>query len=226
MPAGEILDLARRAGVDRGVPVLDLCCGVAGPGRLITEELGCDYLGVDYSRGAIEIARARTRHLTCRFEVLAVPPLPPGRFDVVLLLETMLAFADKPRLLSAIAAALAPGGRLAITLEEGEPLSRTEQTAMPDADTVHLVPLAELTGALAGAGMHVTWQAECTASHLAVARSLLQSYTAEADVAARQIGDRAVQELLAAHRLWIDWMSSGRVRKFALVAQRGRVHGP
>ena len=36
MRAGEIRALADRAGVARGVSVLDLCCGVAGPGRFIT----------------------------------------------------------------------------------------------------------------------------------------------------------------------------------------------
>ncbi|HEY2438100.1 MAG TPA: hypothetical protein VGH93_13035, partial [Solirubrobacteraceae bacterium] len=41
MGAGEILALARQAGVAPGVSVLDLCCGVAGPGRLITRKLGC-----------------------------------------------------------------------------------------------------------------------------------------------------------------------------------------
>ena len=43
MGAGEILALARKAGVASGVSVLDLCCGVAGPGRFITQNLGCSY---------------------------------------------------------------------------------------------------------------------------------------------------------------------------------------
>ena len=79
--------------------VLDLCCGVAGPGRFITRELGCTYLGVDLSPSAIEIARERAGDLSCRFEVARIPPIPPGPFDVVLLLETMLAFPDKEPLL-------------------------------------------------------------------------------------------------------------------------------
>ncbi|MDX6525653.1 MAG: hypothetical protein QOI43_1164, partial [Gaiellales bacterium] len=59
MGAGEILALAEKAGIARGVSVLDLCCGVAGPGRFITQQLGCSYLGVDLSSSAIEIARER-----------------------------------------------------------------------------------------------------------------------------------------------------------------------
>ena len=95
----EIRALAGQAGIAPGVSVLDLCCGVAGPGRFITPELGCTYLGVDFSSSAIDIARERARDLPCRFEVSRIPPIPPGPFDVVLLLETMLAFPEKETLL-------------------------------------------------------------------------------------------------------------------------------
>src|SRR4051794_32630749 len=85
MRASEIRLLAAHAGIESRVSVLDLCCGVGGPGRFITRELGCTYLGVDSSAGAMEIARARADGL-CRFEVARIPPLPSGAFDVVLLL--------------------------------------------------------------------------------------------------------------------------------------------
>src|SRR5581483_12171840 len=110
MRASEIRAVARRAGIAPGVSVLDLCCGVAGPGLLITRELGCTYLGVDYSSSAIDIARERASDLPCRFEVMRIPPIPPGPFDVVVLLETLLAFADKDALLGEIAGALSTGG--------------------------------------------------------------------------------------------------------------------
>ena len=92
MTAGEIRALAAQAGVGPGVTVLDLCCGIAGPGRLLTRELACAYLGVDASASAVAIARERAGDLPCRFATARIPPLPPGPFDVVLLLETMLAF--------------------------------------------------------------------------------------------------------------------------------------
>src|SRR3954447_10494950 len=111
MTAGEIHALAARASVGPGVTVLDLCCGIAGPGRFLTRELGCDYVGVDSSASAVEIARERARDVSCRFVIAEIPPLPPGAFDAVLLLETMLAFRDKETLLQEIAGALAAGGR-------------------------------------------------------------------------------------------------------------------
>jgi SAM-dependent methyltransferase len=117
MQAHEIRVLAERAGIRPGVAVLDLCCGIAGPGRFLARELACDYVGVDSSASAVDIARARARGLRCRFDVAQIPPVPPGTFDVVLLLETMLAFSDKKSLVEAVARALPAGGRFAFTLE-------------------------------------------------------------------------------------------------------------
>jgi SAM-dependent methyltransferase len=220
MSAAEIRKLAQRAGIAAGVSVLDLCCGVAGPGRFITRELGCAYLGVDASADAIAIARERARDLPCRFEVARVPPVGPGPFDVVLLLEVMLAFADKAVLVDEIARALTPGGRFAFTFEEGAPLTDVERERMPDADTVWLTPLEEMRALLERAGLAVRWRVDWSHAHRAVADALISAFTADATDIMAQIGQRALDELLAAHRLWSDWLGSGRVRKFAVVAEK------
>ncbi len=220
MTAGEIRALAVQAGVGPGAGVLDLCCGIAGPGRFLTRELGCDYLGVDASASAVAIARTRASDLACRFAVAQIPPLPTGPFDVVLLLETMLAFEDKEALVREISAALRPGGRFAFTLEEGPPLTPAERSAMPDADTVWLTPLDELATSLDQAGLVVTWQEDHSRAHRATASALADAFAADAEAIAAQIGRRALDELLTAHHLWIAWLDAGRVRKLALVAER------
>jgi len=220
MTAGEIRALGAQAGVGPGVSVLDLCCGVAGPGRLLTRELGCDYLGVDASASAVVIARERAGDLPCRFAVAQIPPVPAGSYDVVLLLETMLAFEDKDALVRAIAAALPPGGRFAFTLEEGAPLTPAERAAMPDADTVWLTPLDELATCLERAGLVLGWQEDHSRAHRATAQALADAFAADAAGIAARIGRRALDDLLAAHRLWVEWLDAGRVRKLALVAHR------
>jgi SAM-dependent methyltransferase len=222
MTAGEIRALAARAGIGPGVTMLDACCGIAGPGRLLTRELDCAYLGVDASAGAVAIARKRARDLPCRFAIGRIPPLPHGPFDVVLLLETMLAFEDKEALVRAIAAALRPGGRFAFTLEEGSPLTAAERAAMPDADTVWLTPLDEMAASLERAGLVVAWQEDHSRAHGSVAQALADAFVADAESIAAQIGPQALDELLAAHRLWVRWLDEGRVRKLALVAERAR----
>lgn len=219
MTAGEIRQLADQAGIDAGTSVLDLCCGIAGPGRLLVAERGCDYLGVDYSAGALEIAQALGGELRCDFVHAHVPPLPAGHFDVVLLLETLLAFPDKRTLFGAIAGVLPPGGRFAFTAEIGRPLSRPERARMPDADTVHLVEAAEVEAMLREAGLFVSWHDDRTESHLAIASALLESFGRFSADIASVIGSAALADLVAAHQRWCDWMRRGRVRKFAVVAQ-------
>jgi SAM-dependent methyltransferase len=220
MTAGEIRALAEGAGIGPGVTVLDLCCGVGGPGRLLTRELGCDYLGVDESASAVAIAGGRANGLPCRFATAQVPPLPAGSFDVVLLLETMLAFEDKDALVREIAAALGPGGRFAFTLEEGRPLTMAERAAMPDADTVWLTSLDEMAASLERAGLNITWHEDHSHSHRATAQALTEAFTADAEDIAAEIGRPALDDLLAAHRLWIEWLDTGRVRKLAVLAER------
>jgi SAM-dependent methyltransferase len=167
----------------------------------------------------VAIARERAGDLPCRFEVVEIPPLPPGEFDVVLLLETMLAFADKEALVRDVSRALASGGRFAFTLEEGAPLTEPERERMPDADTVWLTPLEEMLNTLKRAGLAVRWQEDCSRSHRAVADSLIDAFSADATAIAAQIGRRALEELVAAHQLWSDWLREGRVRKIAVVAE-------
>lgn len=220
MTRSEILSVAHRAGIGPGVSVLDLCCGVAGPGRLVTSELACTYLGIDRDEEAVDLARARSAGLGCRFEVGEVPPVPSGPFDVVLLLETLLAFPDKDALLSQVSSALVPGGRLALTVEEGQPLAGTERDEMPGADTIWPIPLAELMTCLASAGLSVAWARDSTRTHRLVADSLIESFESQRSAIAAEIGADVIDDLLTGHRLWSTWLSTGRVRKFAVVAER------
>ena len=220
MLAAEIRRLAHKARVGPGVSVLDLCCGVAGPGRMITAESGCHYLGVDHSASALATARQLAGDLPCRFEQAHLPPLPRGRFEVVFLLEAMLAFPDKDALMREMARVLEPGGRFAFTVEEGRPLTQQERARMPGADTVWPIELAELTGVLRDAGLTVTWRQECSSSHHATATALFRCYQADSPQIAGQIGTQATAELITAHQLWSDWLGSGRVRKFAMVGEK------
>lgn len=220
MTADEIRTLARRCDIGPSSSVLDLCCGVSGPGRLIAAERGCAYTGVDYSASALELARAQAAGLRCEFIEAHVPPVPDGRYDVVLLLETMLAFADKATLLAEVSQAVVPGGLFACTVEAGAPLSNGEQVLMPDPDTVHLIELPELTALLTASGFSVIGMRECTSAHRVIAARLLAAFRDRRGELVSQIGEQGLGDLLAAHQLWSDWMRSGRVRKYAVVARK------
>lgn len=220
MRASEVRTLAQQAGVGPGVSVLDLCCGMGGPGRMIAAEQGCHYLGVDCSAIALATARELAGTLPCRFVQAHLPPLPQGCFDVVLLLETMLAFRDKEALVGEVTRVLEQGGRFAFTIEEGRPLTGQERATMPAAETVWPIELEELTGILGQTGLTVVWRQEHSDAHHAIATALYRSYQAHALQLAGLIGARATADLIAAHQMWSDWLGSGRVRKFAMVAQK------
>ena len=96
---------------------------------------------------------------------------------------------------------------------------------MPDADTVWLTPLPEMRTCLERVGLRVLWQQDYSLSHRAVADSLTDAFAADAPAISGQIGHRALEELLAAHRLWSDWLREGRVRKIALVAEKAETPG-
>ena len=218
MTAGEIRALAVQAGIGPGVTVLDLCCGIAGPGRFLTRELGCAYLGVDASASAVAIARERAGDLPCRFAVAQIPPLPAGPFDVVLLLETMLAFEDKDALVREIAERCGPAG--------GSP-SRSRRGRRSRRPSGRRCPTPTRSGSPRSTRWSRPWSGPAsssrgrrtTAARIARRRRRWRdAFAADAEEIAAQIGRRALDELLAAHRLWIEWLDAGRVRKFALVA--------
>lgn len=222
MTARGILELAERAGVRAGTRVLDVCCGAGGPGVAITGQLGCRYVGADRDPTALALARGRARAagLPCRFVHAAVPPLPAGPFEVVLLLETVLAFRRKRPLLDAVGGALADGGRFACTLEEGEPLTAAERSAMPQSDTVWPVPLPEFEADLAAAGLEVVGVRDDSPAHATVAAALAEQFTRRRRELAAELGEDVVDGLIASHRLWADWIAAGRIRKVALLARR------
>jgi hypothetical protein len=122
-------------------------------------------------------------------------------------------------LVGEVARVLEPGGHFAFTVEEGRPLTQQERTRMPAADSVWPIELAELTGMLRGVGLTVIWRQQCSTSHHVMATALLRCYRADPLRIADQIGTQATAELITAHQLGSDWLGSGRVRKFAMIAE-------
>lgn len=220
MSASEILTVARAASLGPGKQMLDICCGTGGPGRFLTQACGCGCVGVDGSADAVALARTRAIDAACRYVIAAVPPLPAGPYDVVLLLETFLAFRDKQAVITAVADILHPGGRFAFTLEEGSVLTTAEHAAMPQSDTVWPVPLPELQSLLTQAGFVIRWSRDDSRSQLGTVERLLDAYTTNRARIAAALGEHFIDDLVTSHRLWRDWIRTGRIRKFALVAEK------
>jgi SAM-dependent methyltransferase len=117
----EVAFLVDALGLEPGESVLDVGCG---PGRhaLALARRGIDVVGVDRSDDFITLARdaAVSDGLPARFEVGDVRKLAyDAEFDAVVCLCQggfgLLGGRDEPRAFERIAAALRPGGRLALT---------------------------------------------------------------------------------------------------------------
>ena len=101
-------------------------------------------------------------------------------------------------------------------------MTDSERAAMPAWETVWPVPLDELVAGLESAGMQVDWLQECTAGHRAVVDGLLSAYRRSSAEIRATGGTEVLDGLVASHRLWRDWLGEGRIRKFAVVAERVR----
>ena len=224
--AGEILDLARVAGVDARTSVLDLCCGCGGPALHLARKKGCRIVGVDRSSEAIHLARTSAEHhgLDRRASFIVAealcPPLHAASFDAVLLYETMLAFKDKRQLVRVVRRLLRPGGRFGLTFEEGRPLSSAERRRVPKGEEVWLTPESEFRELLEVAGFRIRWVEDHTAAHAEVAGHLAATFRRDRATIASTLGSQALSELVVAHERWAEWLSARRVRKLAVVAQR------
>jgi len=224
--AGEILDLARAAGVGAGTRVLDLCCGRGGPALHLARQTGCRILGLDRSSEAIHLARTSAEHQGVDHHATFIvaealrPPIDAASFDAVLLYETMLAFEDKRRLLGVVRRLLRPGGRFGLTFEEGRPLSGAERRRVPQDEEVWLIPESEFRGLLEAAGFRIRRVEDHTTAHAEVAGRLAAALRSGREAIVAALGSRACDELFMAHERWAEWLNARRVRKLAVVAQR------
>jgi len=223
--AREALALARAAGARPGASVLDLCCGAGGLDLLVAVRTGCQTTGVDLDTDALRIARAGATRSglqdQTRYVRADAARLPFARaFDAVLLYETLLAFPDPRPLLSEVARVVRPGGRLALTLEAGDPLTPEERALLPNGGTAHLLPEAAFRRALAACGFRVLSLADHTAGHAGIAARLADAFALDRAAITAAVGERAYDDAVTSHRRWAAWLDSGRVRKLAIVAAR------
>ena len=107
-----------------------------------------------------------------------------------------------------------------------------EAAAMPGSDTVWLAPLPRVRSDLNRAGLRVRWCTETSRAHRVTVDALVAAYTSAAAELRGAGAGPAVDDHVASHRLWSRWLREGRVRKFAVVAEKvrpwggGRAAGP
>src|SRR5499425_3247483 len=108
---------AERAGIQPGMHVLDLGCGLGGSSRYLAAECACRVAAIDLTPNFVEAARTLTARcgLAERIEfrqanALALP-FQDGTFDHVWSYAVTMNIADKEGLACEMARVLKPGGR-------------------------------------------------------------------------------------------------------------------
>lgn len=112
--------LADRAGIPHGAAVLDIGCGVGGSALWLAQRFGCHVTGMTISPVQVRMAASRAKRLglsrQTRFEVQDANRWKPEAedFDVVWIMESSEHFPNKKDFFARCAAALKPGGTLAV----------------------------------------------------------------------------------------------------------------
>jgi SAM-dependent methyltransferase len=134
-------DLARLAGVEADMAVLDVGSGVGGPARFLAGNYGCRVTGVDLSEPFVEAARyltertGQTRQVSFKSANALDLPFDDGHFDVVFLQHVAMNIADRARLYREIRRVLKSGGRFAtfdVVLGGGDPHYPVPWARTPD----------------------------------------------------------------------------------------------
>lgn len=113
-------ELARLAGLQPEMEVLDIGCGIGGPARTLAAEFGCRVTGLDlveeYCRAATVLTERLRLAERVRFhEGNALDmPFSAGSFDAAFMAHVSMNIEDKASLFRQVVRVLRPDGRLAL----------------------------------------------------------------------------------------------------------------
>lgn len=166
------------AGIEAGMRVLDIGCGIGGASRCIAAEQNCQVTGIDLTTEFIDVARVLTTRcgLDHRIEYFAVDALamPFGNqtFDHVWCHNVTMNIQDKVGLISEIGRVLKPDGRFSCSElalgEAGEPFYPLPWADQPG-DSFLLTPEAMRTTIEAG-GFRIVEQVDINEANLSYQR--------------------------------------------------------
>ncbi|MFC0599870.1 SAM-dependent methyltransferase [Streptomyces palmae] len=122
--------MIKRLGVGPGDRVLDIGCGVGGPGVRLAQATGAEVVGVNVSRKQVEKANELAESagisgkVTFQHGDAMALPFEDASFDAVWMLESVMQMPDRAAAFAEAARVLRPGGRLTLTDNfEREPIT-------------------------------------------------------------------------------------------------------
>lgn len=190
----EISEVARSLHLERGGSLVDLACGMGGPGLWVARETGAGLSGIDISKVALREAAQRAERLGLSeravFELgsFSETGREAASFDAAMTIDALQYAPDKVAASAEIARILRPGGRFVFTAFEVDP---TRVAGLPVWGTD---PVPDYRRPLEDVGFVVEtyeetpgWKDRLKASYSAVLR--------EAETLAGEMGELAVAAL-------------------------------
>ena len=138
------------AGVEKGMRVLDAACGTGILVPFLLERNVAAVVGVDIAPAMIACAREKCRDRRVRFmEADAETAVFAEGFDAALVFNAFPHFLEPAALLGALAAALRPGGRLAVAHDRGRAQVNAHHAGMREGLRCDLLEAEALAGLFA-----------------------------------------------------------------------------
>jgi ubiquinone/menaquinone biosynthesis C-methylase UbiE len=112
--------LGELAGIEPGMQILDIGCGVGGPARTLAADFGCHVIGIDITKDYVLAAEMLTEKVGMSKQVTFIEgdaldlQFDDGVFDAVLSQKAIMNIEDKHQLFQEIHRVLRPRGILAL----------------------------------------------------------------------------------------------------------------
>jgi ubiquinone/menaquinone biosynthesis C-methylase UbiE len=176
--------------------VLDVGCGMGGPGRFLVDRFGCSIVGVDLLPERVAIAEALTSmcgmegSISYRVADATELPFDDASFSYVWMLDVSMHIRDKSALFREIARVLRPDGLLVMHEQPG-PLPETMRAAKRRAPYI-APPLPRLIRHIEDAELRLLSWHDTTAHVLGYFRGLLSLFPDASDPAAHAIASQTL----------------------------------
>lgn len=211
--------LARRAEIRPGSRVLDVCAGLAGPGRFLARRFGARVTGVELHPGRCLGALRLTRRVGLEVHVTMVRadaqllPFRSGSFSAAVSQEALLHVADKGAVLAECARVLEPGGRLAFTdwiatgrLADGERRRLAEWMAAVSIETI-----TGYRARLVRAGFAAVEAEDLSAEWIAILRERLRMYESLRQDTVTRLGQARYDQYNQLYRFFVGLVEAGKL---------------